>query len=55
MAASRARDSESHDALVAGAALKNRLHVIVYDGTSLYHFGKYRAEAERVIESVRLK
>ncbi len=49
------RDGVKRDALVAGAVLKNRLHVIVYDGTSLYHFGKYRAEAERVIESVRLK
>jgi hypothetical protein len=49
------RDGVKRDALVAGAVLDKRLHVIVYDGTSLYHFGKYRADAERVIESVRLK
>ena len=42
-------------ALVAGAVLKHRLHVIVYDGLALYHFGQYREEAERVIDSVSLE
>ena len=49
------RDGVNRRALVAGAVLKNRLHVIVYDGTTLYHFEKYRKEAERVIDSIRLK
>jgi hypothetical protein len=49
------RDGVKRQALVAGAVIAKRLHVIVYDGTALHHFGKYRDEAERVIESVRLK
>jgi len=49
------RDGVERKALAAGAVVNDRLHVIVYDGTSLHHFGKYRAEAERVIESVRFK
>src|SRR5262249_47275710 len=43
------------EALVAGALLDKRLHVIVYEGTALYHFGKYRAEAEHIMASVHLK
>jgi hypothetical protein len=49
------RDGVNRRALVAGAVLKHRLHVIVYDGLALYHFGQYREEAERVIDSVSLK
>ena len=49
------RDGVHREALVAGAVFDRRLHVIVYDGTSLYHVGKYRADAERVIDSVKLK
>ena len=49
------RDGVTREALVAGAIVKDRLHAIVYDGTALHHFGKYRPDAERVIDSVRLK
>jgi len=49
------REGVERKALVAGAVVGERLHVIVYDGTSLHHFGKYRPQAERVIESVRFK
>jgi hypothetical protein len=49
------RDGVQREALVSGAVVKDRLHTIVHDGTALYHFGRYRPEAERVIESVRLK
>ena len=49
------RDGVERKALAAGAVVSERLHVIVYDGTSLHHFGKYRPQAERVIESVRFK
>lgn len=43
------------EALVAGAVLDKRLHVICYEGTALYHFGKYREEVEHILASVRLK
>ena len=43
------------EALVAGAVLDKRLYVIVYEGTALYHFGKYRDEVEHILASVRLK
>jgi hypothetical protein len=49
------RDGVHRQAIAAGTVLSERLHVIVYDGTSLYHFGKYRAEAEHIMESVKLK
>ena len=49
------RDGVNRQGLVAGAVVKNKLHVIVYDGVRLHHFGKYRADAERVIDSVKLK
>jgi hypothetical protein len=47
-------DGTRRDALVAGAALKNRLQVIVYDGVSLYYFDKYRQEVESMLESIVL-
>jgi len=47
-------DGAKRDALVAGAALKNRLQVIVYDGVSLYYFDKYRQEVESMLESIAL-
>ena len=49
------RDGVNRQGLVVGAVVKNKLHVIVYDGVQLHHFGKYRADAERVIDSVKLK
>jgi hypothetical protein len=48
------RDGVRYDALVAGAVLKSRLHVIVYTGTVMHHFEAYRTDAEHVIGSVRL-
>ena len=45
-------DGAKRDALVAGASVKNRLHVIVYDGTSQYYFDKYRPEVEKILESI---
>lgn len=48
------RDGVKRDALVAGAVLQHRLQVIVYDGTSLYHFDKYRDEAEHIVGSIAL-
>ena len=43
------------EAIVAGAVVDKRLHVIAYEGTALYHFAKYRDEAEHIVQSVRLK
>jgi len=43
------------EAIVAGAVLDKRLHVIAYEGTALYHFGRYREEAEHILSSVRLR
>jgi hypothetical protein len=47
-------DGVRREALVAGAVIRARLHVIVYDGTALYHFEKYRDEVERILESITL-
>ena len=43
------------EAMVAGSVVDKRLHVIAYEGTALYHFARYRAEAEHIMRSVRLK
>jgi len=43
------------EALVAGAVLDKKLYVIAYEGAALYHFGKYREEAEHILASVQLK
>jgi hypothetical protein len=50
-----ARDGVQRDALVAAAVVQQRLHLIAYEGTALYHFARYRGEVERIIGSVRLK
>ena len=39
---------------VTGATVKGRLHVIVYEGTALYHFERYRPDVERLLESITL-
>jgi hypothetical protein len=43
------------EAIVTGAVVDKRLHVIAYEGTALYHFAKYREEAEHIVRSVRLR
>jgi hypothetical protein len=48
-------DGVRREAMVAGAVLDRTLHLIVYDGTALHHFERYRADAERVLASVRLR
>jgi hypothetical protein len=48
------RDGVQREALVAAAVLHKQLYVIAYSGTSLHHFARYRAQAEHVIDSVRL-
>ena len=49
-----ASDRVVRDVLVAGALFQGRLHLIVYDGTALHHFGLYRDEVDRIIASVRM-
>ncbi len=43
------------EAIVTGAVVDKRLHVIAYEGTALHHFAKYRDEAEHIMQSVRLR
>ena len=42
-------------AIVAGAVVKNRLQLIVYLGTRLHYFDKYRPAIDRLFESVRVQ
>jgi hypothetical protein len=42
------------EALVTGATVKGWLHVIVYEGSALYHFERYRPDVERLLESIAL-
>jgi hypothetical protein len=42
-------------AMVAGAVLKERLYLIFYTGTREHYYAKYKAHAERIIQSVQLK
>jgi len=49
-----ASDRVVRDVLVASALFQGGLHLIVYDGTALHHFGLYRNEVERIIGSVRM-
>jgi hypothetical protein len=47
-------DGVKREALVTGATVKGRLHVIIYEGTALYHFERYRPDVERLLESIAL-
>ena len=42
-------------ALVAGAVVKGKLHLIIYSGTRAHYFPKYRDDVERVLDSIRLQ
>jgi hypothetical protein len=42
-------------AMVAGAVLKERLFLILYSGTALHYYTKQQTEAEKIIESIRMK
>jgi hypothetical protein len=49
------QDGLRRRALVAGAVLRSRLHLIVYDGTALHHFPRYREPVERLLASIQLR
>jgi hypothetical protein len=48
-------DGLEREGLAAGMLRGGKLYMIVYSGTRLHFFGKYKAVAERVIASVRLR
>ena len=41
--------------IVAGAVLKERLHLIVYTAAREHYYDKYKDHVDRIIQSVRLK
>jgi hypothetical protein len=41
--------------IVVGAVAKNRLHLIMYTGTRRHYFPKYRADVERMVDSIRMR
>ncbi len=49
------KDGVNGRSIVAGAVLKDRLHLIAYDALAIHYFAKYRPQVECVIESVRLQ
>ena len=48
------RDGLEKRGFAVGLVLKGRLHLILYRAATLYYFGKYKTEAERIIRSIRL-
>jgi hypothetical protein len=48
------REGLEEEALVAGAVVQERLLLIIYSGTHAHYFPKYKAEVERLIESIRM-
>jgi len=47
-------DGVRRESLVIGAVIGGRLEVVQYDGTALFHFERYRDEAEAIIASITL-
>jgi hypothetical protein len=48
-----AKDEIDREGIVAGAVKDGKLYLLLYAGSRLYHFGKYRPEVERMFESAR--
>ncbi|MGE0746626.1 MAG: hypothetical protein AB7K86_15325 [Rhodospirillales bacterium] len=48
-------DGLEREGIATGMLRGEKLYLIVYSGTRLHFFGKYKAVAERVIASVRLR
>lgn len=42
-------------ALVIGAVIKEKLELIIYDGTALHYFPRHQDAVERVIQSIQLR
>jgi len=43
-----------YEGTAIGAVVENRLHLIIYSGTELYYFPKYREDVERIFASIQL-
>jgi hypothetical protein len=41
--------------MVVGAVAKQQLHLVIYTGTRLHYFEKYRPDVERRIDSIRIQ
>jgi hypothetical protein len=48
------REGLDQEALVEGAVIAERLHLIIYSGARAHYFPKYKPEIERLIESIRM-
>lgn len=49
------RQGLHEEALVAGAVVRERLHLIIYSGPRAHYFPKYKPEVERLIESIQMQ
>jgi hypothetical protein len=47
-------DELERDGLVAGTVHLDKLYLIYFEGTRLYHFGKYLNEVEQIVASARI-
>jgi len=47
-------DGAEAEATAAGAVIKQRLQLIMYSGTRLYYFDKYRVTVDRLLESIHV-
>ena len=47
-------DGVEGEATAVGVVIKQRLQLIVYSGTRLYYFGKYRLIVDRLVESIHI-
>lgn len=47
------KDEIDRSGIGVGAVKDGRLYLLLYAGTRLHHFGKYRPEVERIFQSVR--
>lgn len=48
-------DGAEARAMAAGAVVKQRLQLVVYSGTQLHYFDKYRPTVDRLLESIRIE
>jgi hypothetical protein len=48
------KDEIDRDGIAAGAVKDGKLFLLLYSGSRLYHFGKYRPDVERMFGSLRL-
>jgi hypothetical protein len=49
------RDGVDAEATVVGAVIKQQLQLIVYSGTRLHYFEKYRPTVERLLDSIHVE